>query len=211
MSEVQFTRAEDWREPDKALAARFGMWAFLSTEMLFFGGIFCAYAVFRHLNPVGFGIGGHETDIFYGAINTLILATSAATMTVAANAADVGARRLLRVMIGVTMFLGLCFLAVKGLEYADDISKHMVPHHHFRLKEPSAEMFWAFYWLLTGLHAIHLTIGLGVLTRLMWLAGRDYDLEHLKRNVDTGSLYWHLVDVMWFVIYPAIYLAGRSG
>ncbi len=211
MSEALITRDEDWRDPDKALTARLGMWVFLASEILFFGGIFCAYAVFRHLNPDGFGIGSHETDILYGALNTLILATSAVTMTVAAKAGDVDARGLVRIMLAVTFLLGLLFLAVKGLEYADDISKHMVPNRHFALKNPAAEMFWAFYWLLTGLHAVHLTVGLAVIGRLYWLAGRDGDGAHLRRNLDTGSLYWHLVDAIWFVIYPTIYLAGRSG
>jgi cytochrome c oxidase subunit 3 len=114
-------------------------------------------------------------------------------------------------MLTVTFALGLLFLAVKGLEYGDDISKHMVPGHRFALKDRAAEMFWGFYWLLTGLHAIHMTVGLGLLARLYWLTGTDIDGSALRRNLDAGSLYWHFVDAVWFVIYPTIYLAGRSG
>lgn len=211
MSDALITTEQDWKEGDKALAARFGMWLFLSTEMLFFGGLFCAYAVFRHLNPQGFAIGGEETEILYGSLNTILLATSACTMTVAAKAGDLNARHTVRVFLGLTLALGIGFVLLKGLEYRADISDHLVPHHHFSLKNDAAEMFWAFYWLLTGLHAIHLTIGLVLVGRLYWLAGTEVGLEKLKRNLDTGSLYWHLVDAMWFVIYPTIYLCGRSG
>lgn len=211
MSHATVTDRGDWREHDLKLSAQFGMWVFLATEILFFGAIFCAYSVFRFLNPAGFGIGGHESEILYGSLNTLVLATSAVTMTIAAKAGDVADLPLVRIGLVATLALGLIFLALKGMEYSDDIAHHLVPGHHFALKDPSAELFWGFYWVLTGLHAIHMTVGLGVVGRAWWLTRRGLEPEALRRNLDVTSLYWHLVDCIWFVIYPVIYLAGRSG
>jgi len=211
MSQVTITSPRDWQEHDLSLAARLGMWIFLATEILFFGGIFCAYAVLRYLNPVGFGIGGHETEILYGALNTFVLATSAVTMTMAAKAADGADYRLIRIGLIATFALGVLFLALKGMEYHDDIVHHLVPGHHFALADPSAEMFWGFYWVLTGLHAIHMSVGLVIIGRAYWLTRQNLKLDELRRNLDVSSLYWHLVDCIWFVIFPVIYLAGRSG
>lgn len=211
MSEALITTEEDWGEGDKAQATRFGIWVFLATEMMFFGGFFLAYAVMRHLNPVGFGIGGEETEIFYGSLNTVVLATSACTMTIALKAGDLAGWHMVRIFLGITFALGILFVILKGLEYWGDLKDHLMPGHHFKLHNDAAEMFWGFYWLLTGLHAIHLTIGLGVVGRLWLLVGSDMEEEKLKRNLEVGSLYWHLVDAIWFIIYPTIYLCGRSG
>lgn len=211
MSDALMTTEEDWGEGDKSFATRFGIWLFLSTEVLFFGGFFCAYAVFRHLNPVGFGIGGEETEILFGSLNTVVLATSACTMTVALKAGDIEAWDTVKRFLAFTFALGVCFVILKGLEYWGDLRDHLMPGHHFRLKNDAAAMFWGFYWLLTGLHAIHLTIGLGIVARLYLMLHKDMDVEAFRRNLDVGSLYWHLVDAIWFVIYPTLYLCGRSG
>jgi cytochrome c oxidase subunit 3 len=211
MSETVSITQDAWEEPDRDLTAQLGMWVFLASEILFFGAIFCAYTVLRYLHPAGFVQGGHETDILYGGINTAILITSAATMTVAAKAADFDDLALVRIGLGITFALGVAFLGVKGLEYADDISKHLVPGRHFRLHDPAAAIFWGFYWVLTGLHAIHMSVGLGVLARAYWLTGRGLPADRLRRNLDVASLYWHLVDAIWIVIFPVLYLAGRAG
>lgn len=190
--------------------ATFGIWVFLASELLFFGSLLLIYTAYRVSNPDVFITAGRETDIWYGTVNTAVLMTSSLTMAVAAQAAEADMRRLTIWCLGATVVLGLMFLVFKGFEYAEDIEKNLVPGVNFALKEPAAQIFFALYWIMTGIHAIHLSIGLGLVGRLaVFGALRRVQLRE-NPQVEVTALYWHLVDVIWIILYPLIYLMGRS-
>src|SRR6476469_6386559 len=203
------------KPPWKALSrqhegATFGIWVFLASELLFFGSLLLLYAVYRSANAQAFVIAGRETDLWYGTVNTAVLMTSSLTMAVAAQAAEADMRRLTIWCLGATVVLGLMFLVFKGFEYAEDIEKNLVPGANFALKEPAAQIFFALYWIMTSIHAVHLTIGLGLVGRLAIFGA--WCVIPLRENpqVEVTALYWHLVDVIWIILYPLIYLMGRS-
>lgn len=153
---------------------------------------------------------GRETDIWYGTVNTAVLLTSSLTMAVAAQAAEAEYRRLTLWCLAGTMALGLAFLVLKGFEYAEDIEKNLVPGSHFVLAEPAAQLFFALYWLMTAVHAIHLTIGLELIGRLIVFGKLRIIALRENPQVEVTALYWHLVDIIWIVLYPLIYLMGRT-
>ncbi len=187
----------------------FGMWTFLGSEILFFGGLLLTYAVYRTLYPQAFNSGSAATDIFYGTINTALLLTSSFIMTMALRGSESGSRGVVAACMLTTAAFGLAFLAVKGLEYAEDIDKHLVPGPHFPL-HPPARLFFAFYWVATGVHAIHLLVGILVAVFLgIRVALRQMAPE--STAIEAASLYWHFVDSVWIVLYALIYLPGRSG
>ena len=188
--------------------ASFGIWTFLATELLFFGGLFLSYAVYRSLHPEAFRVASHETAIAYGTTNTLILLTSSLIMTIAERAAVEGLRRLTIICLLVTATLGAAFLVVKGFEYSDDISKGLLPGPDFPLHPASTQLFWGLYWIMTGVHAIHLTVGIGVVLLLTALISRA-TIPLQTSASEVISLYWHLVDVIWVTLYALLYLPGR--
>ncbi|MBY8829465.1 cytochrome c oxidase subunit 3 [Hephaestia mangrovi] len=190
------------------VAVPFGVWSFLATECLFFGGIFLFYAYARWHGGEAFSAGAKETDIWFGSANTFILMTSSLTMAIAERATKEGLVRLARWMLWATIGFGLAFLVVKGFEYRKDISEHLIPGPHFKLEQGPAAQFWAFYWTVTVTHAIHLTIGLGVVGRLLWIDRRG-DLAPHATTAEGTALYWHLVDIVWVILYPLLYLVGR--
>jgi cytochrome c oxidase subunit 3 len=199
---------EPWRTAERQrVATLFGMWSFLATETLFFGGIFLFYAASRWAQPAGFVAGAREADAIFGSANTVILLTSSLTMAIGERAVREGLVSLARSMFALTIALGLGFLTVKGFEYHQDITEHLIPGPHFKLHQPGASQFWSFYWTVTVVHAIHLTIGLGVVVRLL-LIPRDR-LASRSTTAEGSALYWHLVDVVWVFLYPMIYLTGR--
>jgi heme/copper-type cytochrome/quinol oxidase subunit 3 len=202
------------REPWPDLARQregvsLGVWAFLASEALFFGGLFLGYAVYRNLYPDAFLTAARETDIFYGTLNTAILLTSSLTMAVAERGAQEGFRRMALWCLAVTALLGLAFLISKGFEYHDDITKGLVPGSGFPLHPSQTQIFWAFYWVITGVHAIHLTIGVGVVVTAMMLLWRR-SLQSESPAFEGIALYWHLVDVIWVILLPLLYLVGRA-
>jgi cytochrome c oxidase subunit 3 len=202
------------REPWPNLARQqegvsFGVWAFLASEALFFGGLFLAYVVYRNLYPEAFHVASRETDLFYGTLNTAILMTSSLTMAVAARSASEGLRRTALWCLAATIALGCAFLIVKGLEYREDIAKNLVPGPYFALKPRETQLFFALYWIMTGVHAIHLTVGIGVVGAALWLlARRALPLE--TPRLEGIALYWHLVDIIWVILLPLLYLIGRA-
>lgn len=199
---------EPWPTPERQhVAMQFGVWSFLATEALFFGGLFLFYTVARVLHTDGFTEGAKETDIWFGTINTIVLMTSSLTMAIGERAAKEGLVTLARITLAATVGLGLCFLVVKGFEYRKDISESLVPGPHFAIDKLGASQFWAFYWTATVVHAIHLTIGLGVVGRLLFIAREDLP-KRWTTAVGT-ALYWHLVDIVWVILYPLLYLVGR--
>jgi cytochrome c oxidase subunit 3 len=211
MSETAAALREPWETlPRQREAATFGLWVFLASELLFFGGLLLCYAVFRVIHTQGFDAGAHETNPWFGTANTAVLLTSSLTMAMAARGGEAGLRRTALWCLAATAALGLTFLVIKGFEYREDIVEHLVPGPGFKLAEPAAQLFFSLYWVMTGLHAIHLTIGIGLVTRLWILAKRERLLLAASPQVEITALYWHLVDVIWIILYPLLYLVGRT-
>ena len=199
---------EPWATAERQqVATHFGVWAFLATETLFFGGIFLFYSLSRWAHYPGFAAGARETDVLLGSINTAVLLTSSLTMAIAERATREGLVGLARAMLWATIALGLTFLVVKGFEYHDDIDKHLLPGSDFPINATGAAQFWAFYWVVTVVHACHLTIGLGIVGRLLVIP--RHRLAKRWTTAEGSALYWHLVDIVWVFLYPLLYLVGR--
>jgi cytochrome c oxidase subunit 3 len=212
MSDTAGLLREPWEYFERQRGAgTFGVWVFLASEMLFFGALILTYAVCRIEHPLAFAAAGRETNIWYGTINTAILLTSSLTMAVASQAAAAGLhfRRLVLWCLGSTAALGLAFLIVKGFEYKEDIDKHLVPGAEFALHALGAQLFYGLYWLVTGLHAIHLTVGIVLVARIALLGSLRELQQNQNPEIEVTALYWHLVDVIWIFLYPLIYLPGR--
>jgi cytochrome c oxidase subunit III len=197
--------------PRQRHAAEFGLWVFLASEMVFFGGLIAAYALYRHIYTPGFEAAGAETNIWLGTANTAILLTSSAAMAVAVWAGAAGLKRHVLIGLVLTAALGLAFLAVKGVEYGEDISKSLFPTAEgFPVEARGARIFFGFYWAMTGLHAVHMTIGLGAVALTAWRVALDRFDWQRTGLLHTLGLYWHFVDLVWIVLYPLLYLPGRS-
>jgi len=192
--------------------AELGIWAFLATEVLFLGGLFAAYSFYRYLHPYGVAEAARHTYIAIGATNSVILLASSFVMSWAALAVQGGAMRLGGRLMMLVAGLGVLFVVLKGVEYAGELSEHLWPGPSFAIAtdEPRVgEVFYAMYWLLTGVHALHLMIGViavVVIGRrvLRGAFSRDYHVP-----VRVVSLYWHFVDVVWIFLFVIIYLPGR--
>ena len=164
---------EPWSELSRQReAATLGMWLFLMSEMLFFGALFMAFSFSRALDPAAFAEAARHAEIAYGAANTAVLVTSSLTITIAVRAADAAHGRLAARLLAATAVLGVAFLVIKGFEYRDDLRHHLFPGHDFALGRNATQIFWAFYWAMTGVHAIHLTVGVALVLRLFWLVRR---------------------------------------
>jgi cytochrome c oxidase subunit 3 len=209
MSDAASILREPWPDVERQrYGASFGIWVFLVTEMLFFGGLFLDYAVYRSLHPEAFRIASHETDIVYGTTNAFILLTSSLIMTIAERAAADGWRRLAVACLLATAALGTAFLVVKGFEYSEDLSKGLLPGPAFPLHPASTQLFWGLYWVMTMVHAIHLTVGIGVVLVLTAMIARNV-VALRTPALEVTSLYWHFVDVVWVILYAMLYLPGR--
>jgi len=210
MSDVSRALQEPW--PDLAVqreGVSFGIWVFLASEILFFGALIAAYAVYRSLNPEAFARAAEHTEILYGTINTVLLLTSSVTMTIALRASAARLRRITIVCLMLTLALGLAFLLVKGLEYKDDIDKSLIPGASFPLADPPTQLFWMLYWIMTGIHAIHLSAGILVVATVAVLFWRRI-IPVQDSTMEGVATYWHFVDSVWLILYPLLYLVGRS-
>jgi cytochrome c oxidase subunit 3 len=191
-------------------ASHLGMWTFIATEILFFGGLFLAYTVYRHFYFSAFAVGSRHTDVFYGTLNSVILLTSSLTMALAVQAAKENRKNVIAPLVLATIFLGLAFLTVKGFEYHKDIADGLVPGTHFDSGlSPQAQIFFWFYWIMTGLHGLHVLIGLGVLSVMAGLARRGKFSGNYHTPLELAGLYWHFVDIIWLFLYPLLYLVQR--
>ena len=193
-------------------AASLGMWVFLLTEIMFFGGLFTGYTVYRAAYPAAFAEGSHHLDIVLGGINTAVLIGSSLTMALAVHSAQLGERQALTCFLLLTMLLGLVFLGIKGVEYAHKFEEHLVPGHAFLVEGPHApqvQLFFGFYFGMTGMHALHMIIGLGILAVLAWQAWRRQFSPAYFTPVELAGLYWHFVDLVWIFLFPLLYLLGR--
>jgi cytochrome c oxidase subunit 3 len=203
-------------------AASLGMWIFLSTEVMFFGGLFCAYLIYRRLYFGDFGAASKSIDATLGATNTAVLICSSLTVVLAVWAAQIAFRKLLIGSLIVTMLLGMVFLGIKGKEYKDKFEEHHVPGASFNFDHVPipghpdqyanprhAEIFFALYFIMTGLHALHMIIGLGLFAWLLYAAWKGRFTPEYHTPIEIGGLYWHFVDIVWIYLFPLLYLIDR--
>ncbi len=197
-------------------ASTLGMWLFLVTEIMFFGGLFTTYVVYRSKWPLAFMEASHSLSWKLGAFNTAVLIVSSLTMALAIWAAQVNRRKMQVGFLMLTMVLGLTFLGVKAVEYQDKFEHHHVPGPHFEWHEPlpegvtsnQVEVFFSIYFIMTGLHAVHMICGIAVLGVLAFYAWKGrYDSTYYNPLECTG-LYWHFVDIVWIFLFPLLYLLG---
>jgi cytochrome c oxidase subunit 3 len=197
-------------------AGNFGMWVFLATEIVFFGGVFTAYIVYRSLYYPGFAAGSHGLEVNLGAGMTFVLLASSFTMAMAVHAARHGKRRMLLGFLSATIILGIAFLGMKFTEYFHKWHEQMVPGLNFHpaveslrgAPEHAVELFLCFYFFMTGLHALHMIIGIGLLSVMAILAWRGKLTAENYNRVEVSGLYWHFVDIIWIYLFPLLYLIG---
>jgi cytochrome c oxidase subunit III len=194
-------------------ASTLGMWVFLVTEVMFFGGLFMAYIVYRTWYPLAFDEGSHHLDIFLGGFNTAVLICSSLTMALAVHAAQLGNRKGQVRFLILTILLGATFLGVKVIEYAEKFEHHLIPGHNFQWEGAAdprhVEIFYTIYFTMTGLHALHMIIGIGIMLVILYMAWRGRFTPEYYSPVEVSGLYWHFVDIVWIFLFPLLYLLGR--
>lgn len=191
-------------------AATLGMWTFLATEVLFFGAMFLSYIIYRHSYPQAFAEASRHTLVSFGTVNTAILLTSSLTVALAIHSAKEGKQRAILLFLGLTIAFGLGFLTLKGFEYHADLEENLWPGPHFKTGlPPEAQIFWYLYWLMTGVHALHVTAGIAVLSVMAWMSWRRKFSAGYHTPLEVAGLYWHFVDVIWIFLYPLLYLVQR--
>jgi len=215
-------------------ATGFAMWLFLLTEIMFFGGLFTAYLIYRNWYYPAFVAGSHQLSILWGTLNTGVLITSSFTMAMGVWCAETRRKAGLVLCLVLTFLLGLAFLGIKTIEYSEKIEKHHVPGFHYSLKsftdpdsDPEAkaygdkplpldmarhtEMYFGLYFAMTGMHALHMIIGIAILSFMIVRAQAGaYTTGHIT-FVENFGLYWHFVDIIWIFLFPLLYLISRHG
>jgi len=203
---------EQFRTPaQQRETATLGMWIFLATEIMLFGGLFLAFSVYRMNSPRAFIAGSADMNIALGAINTAVLICSSFTMALGVHSAEIGHRKLLTLFLACTMVLGAVFLGIKFTEYYLHYLDHRVPGPGFRFPGPDpsrAEMFFVLYFIMTGLHALHMFVGEGILfTMILRNRACSFTAEY-HTPVELAGLYWHFVDVIWVFLFAIFYIEG---
>ena len=190
-------------------AMRLGMWLFLATEILLFAGLFCGYAVYRFQFPLAFAECSRHLELPLGTLNTVVLITSSFTVALSIHFARADKPRIAALCLVITLAFALAFLGIKGVEYAAHFHEKSLPGKYYAFEEvkaPGAAMFFTLYFLMTGLHGVHVVAGMSVLT---WLLFRTLQGRYSSRyytGLELGGLYWHLVDLVWIFLYPLLYL-----
>jgi cytochrome c oxidase subunit III len=199
-------------------AAALGMWVFLATEVMFFGTLFLAVAVYRYLYPVAFACASGQLNWIIGGVNTVVLLVSSLTIVLAVHFARCGQRNRVLGCLGLTALLGACFLGLKGVEYYLDYREYLIPGWRFDANEwvtqrglrpdqvPHVKLFLLLYWIMTGFHALHVTIGIAAVLVMFELTRRDYFSPAYYSPIDVTALYWHFVDIVWIFLLPMLYL-----
>ena len=193
-------------------ADRLGMWIFLATEVMFFGGMFTGYTVYRNMYPVAFAMASRQTSYVLGTVNTFVLLASSLTVVLALHSAQTAKRKALIMYLLLTIGLGLMFLGFKFLEYYQHYKDHLLPGYDFVFDpaySQAAALFMCFYFAMTGVHALHMIVGVGLMTFLLVLAVRGRIRPEYPGHVDIIGLYWHFVDIIWIFLYPLLYLIDR--
>jgi cytochrome c oxidase subunit 3 len=211
-----FDNMEQQRE-----AGSIGMWVFLAQEIMFFGGLFLAYLLYRYKYPLAFATGSNHLAWKLGAFNTVVLIVSSLTMALAVYYAQVGVKKLQVIFLVLTMILGATFLGVKAVEYHEKWVDHLIPVQGMfewnqeetplppNTTEQQVQMFYWIYFAMTGLHALHMIIGIGILAWLVYHAQRGRYTPEYHAPVEISGLYWHFVDIVWIFLFPLLYLLGR--
>ncbi len=205
----QFDDLEQQRE-----ASTLGMWAFLVTEIMFFGGLFLGYSVYRFNYPAAFAEGSHHLDVTLGSINTAVLIGSSLTMALAVRGAQLGRRSTAIGSLLLTVLLGCVFLGIKAVEYGHKFEEQLVPGTSFgysstQVDPGQLELFFSFYFAMTGLHAFHMIIGIAILLVLVWKTWKGRFTPSYYAPLEMTGLYWHFVDIVWIFLFPLLYLIGR--
>jgi cytochrome c oxidase subunit III len=198
--------------PQQRSAVELGMWLFLAQEVMFFGGLFLAYTLYRTRYHDAFVESSHHLDVKLGTINTVVLIGSSLTMALAVRAAQMGKKAATRNLVILTMVLGAAFLGIKAFEYHHKFVEHLVPGPWFEFHghhERGSHIFFLIYFAMTGMHALHMIIGEGVMIALLiWNAKGQVSKEYPSR-VEVCGLYWHFVDIVWIFLFPMLYLISR--
>lgn len=187
--------------------AKLGMWLFILSELLLFGGMFILYAVHRYKSPADFHRASTELDVILGTLNTIILLTSSLSVAVSITALQKGERRLSVVLLIITMALGLLFLVNKGFEWTTKIGHGIYPNSPTLLARSKGEiLFFGLYYVMTGLHGLHVLVGVCVLCVMSILIAKGKLTQMHFTSLENSGLYWHLVDIIWIFLYPLFYL-----
>jgi cytochrome c oxidase subunit III len=200
-------------------ASMLGMWLFLATEVMFFGGLLTAFAVYRSGSPREFALTSRELNVILGCINTIVLLLSSLTMALAVRAAQLRDRKSVVALLVATMALGAVFLGIKAFEWTHDYHEHLIPGVNFEVPEHARprvaeegldprkmELFFVLYFFMTGLHAIHLIIGIVLVGIIAELCRRGWFSGGGAVQVEVTGLYWHFIDIVWVFLYPLLYL-----
>jgi cytochrome c oxidase subunit III len=228
-------------EEQQRNAASLGMWWFLGTEIMFFGGMFCAYLIYRIKYFPEFAAASRSLNLQIGALNTAVLICSSLTVAQAVRAAQMGKRKLQVPLLLATLFFGLVFLGVKAFEWHDKYTEHHIPTFDFNAKnlirdnqklfgldklqnDPSkalelrrreadiqqrSQIFFSLYFALTGMHAIHMIVGVGIFSVITWMAWKGRFTPEYHTPLEIAGLYWHFVDIVWIYLFPLLYLIDR--
>jgi len=203
----QFDNVEQQKD-----ASTFGMWVFLVTEILFFGGMFCCYTVYRSMYPSAFGHASNHLDVILGAISTAVLICSSFTMACAVNSAATGAKKALLGFLWVTILFAAAFLVIEMSEWRLLYKEGMMPGFNFTYRDidpAHVQLFFCMYFAMTGLHASHVTIGIGLLAVMAFRAARGTFTPQYYTPIEVSGLYWHFVDLVWIFLFPLYYLIAR--
>jgi len=227
-------------EEQQRNAAALGMWWFLGTEIMFFGGMFCAYLIYRLKYFPEFAVASQSLDLKVGTLNTAVLICSSLTVAQAVRAAQMGKRMLQVKLLLATLFFGLVFLGVKTYEWGNKYKEHHIPTFDYSAKnlmdtpqkrhllgldklqnDPQAlhkreteiqehtQIFFALYFALTGMHAIHMIVGVGIFSVITWMAWKGRFTPEYHTPLEIAGLYWHFVDIVWIYLFPLLYLIDR--
>ena len=204
----QFADLEQQRE-----SSTLGMWVFLITEVMFFGGMFAVYLINRSLHPVAFMEASRHMLFWAGAVNTIVLICSSLFVALAVHAAQEGHRKQIVCFLLLALLLGLVFLGIKGYEYHGHWVEHKVPGPAFQFEGTDpihSEVFFELYFVMTGFHALHMLIGVGLVAAIAWFAWRGHYTPAYHNAVDNVGLYWHFVDIIWIFLFPLLYLISHK-
>ena len=195
-------------------ASTFGMWVFMVQEVLFFGGMFMAYILYRSWYPEAWTAASNHLSWEWGLFNTAVLIGSSLTMALAVRAAQLGRKNQIVMFLLLTIVLGSVFLGVKVVEYADKFTHHLVPGPTFAFPENpaiagQAQIYFSVYFAMTGMHALHMIIGIVILAVIAWMAHKGRFDARYNTPVEITGLYWHFVDIIWIFLFPLLYLVGH--
>ncbi|MBZ0157527.1 MAG: cytochrome c oxidase subunit 3 family protein [Alphaproteobacteria bacterium] len=188
--------------------SKYGMWFFLITELIFFGGLFLLYSVFRESHPQDFHTAAQDESILLGTLNTAVLLTSSLTIALSIAALRKGSSRLSYFLQGATVLQGMVFLVVKYFEWSDKILRGIYPDSPVMMQKSHGEIiFFSLYYAMTGLHGLHVLVGIFVISFMMYYTAKGSIGAQNVTLLENTGLYWHFVDIVWIYLFPLFYLA----